>query len=200
MSRDSGYTYKGKSILLQKKTGPKPTGLVAMGIEKGIYPEEKRIEVTTLYAALGDVKKVAELTDVPASTIKNWRKQLWFYDLLQEIREENNEKIDANFNEIIETALFQLLDRVKNGDFVFNAKMELVRRPLSGKDLSAVAAINIDKRQLLRGEPTSRSESVSTEDEKALSRVEKLAETFESLAKKTQIKAIAMDVPSVAWW
>lgn len=190
MTRDSGYTYKGKPILLQKKTGPKPTGLVAMGMEKGIYPEEKRIEVTTLYAALGDAKKVAELTEVPVGTIKSWRKQIWFYELLQEIREENNEKIDANFTNIIESALYQLMDRVENGDWTFNAKMELVRRPLSGKDLSAVASINIDKRQLLRGEPTSRSESITTEDEKALSRVEKLAETFENLAKKTQTKLI----------
>lgn len=193
MSRDSGYTFRGKPILLQKKTGPKPTGLTAMGMEKGIYPEEKRIEVATLYAALGDAKKVSELAEVPVSTIKNWRKQLWFYELLKEIREENNEKIDSNFTSIIESALYQLSDRVENGDFVFNAKMELVRKPLSGKDLSLVAAINIDKRQLLRGEPTSRSESVSTEDEKALSRVEKLAETFESLAKKTQVKLVEME-------
>lgn len=198
MSRDSSYKYKGKPILLQKKTGPKPGGLVAMGMDRGIYPDEKKIEVVTLYFALGRVKEVAELTAVPASTIQAWRKQQWFYELLQEIREENNEKIDSNFNEIIETALYQLLDRVKNGDFVFNAKMELVRRPLSGKDLSLVAAINIDKRQLLRGEPTSRSESVSTEDEKALTRVEKLAETFESLAKKTQVHVVEIPEKAVA--
>lgn len=193
MNKSSGYTFKGKPILLQKKTGPKPGGLVAMGIEKGIYPDEKKIEVVTLYFATGKVKEVAALTGVPASTIQYWRKQQWFYDVLQEIREENNEKIDSNFNEIIETALIQLLDRVKHGDYVFNAKMELVRRPLSGKDLSVVAAINIDKRQLLRGEPTSRSESVSTEDEKALTRVEKLAETFESLARKTQVKVVEQE-------
>lgn len=195
MSRDSGYTFKGKPILLQKTMGRPKTGLVAMGMEKGIYPEEKRIEVTTLYAATGNIKQVSEFTGVPVGTIKNWRKQIWFYELLKEIREENNEKIDANFNEIIEQALFQLLDRVKNGDFVFNAKMELVRRPLTGKDLSLVAAINIDKRQLLRGEPTSRSEAVRGEDEKGLTRIEKLAETFENLAKHGQIQTIEQSVP-----
>lgn len=168
--------------------GQKRKGLVAKGIEQGMWPEETRHKAAAIYATIGDVKETARLCEVPESTIKNWRKQLWFYDIIQEIREENNEAIDVTFNAIINKSLTQILDRVENGDVVFDRKGALVRRPLTAKDLSLVAAINIDKRQLLRGEPTSRSESVSTESDTAVTRIEKLAETFEHLAQNAQTK------------
>lgn len=183
----TGYTYKGEEIVISKTRGRPFSGLVAKGMEKGIFPEQKKIEVTTLYAALGNIAKVAELSKVPAGTIQTWRKQPWFQELLREIRTENNEKIDAKFTEIVESALEQISDRVSNGDYHVLRDGSLVRRPVSAKDLSLVAAINVDKRQLLRGEPTSRSEAVGSVEEKQVSRLEKLAETFEGLAKHGRV-------------
>jgi transposase-like protein len=181
--KKTGFTFKGKEIVLSKTRGRPFSGLVKKGMEKGIYPEEKRIEAVALYAATGSFERVSDLSGVPVGTLKSWRKAEWFQELLREIRQENNEKIDSKFTDIIEGALEQLEDRIVNGDWVQTSKGELLRKPVGAKDLSLVAAINVDKRQLLRGEATSRTESVGKSDEKQIGRLEKLAETFENLAK-----------------
>jgi hypothetical protein len=181
--KKTGFTFRGKEIVLSKTGGRPFSGLVKKGMEKGIYPEEKRIEAVTVYAATGHFGRTSELTKVPEGTIRAWRKQEWFLELLREVRAENNDKIDSKFTEIVERSLDQLVDRVEHGDYHVLRDGSLIRKPVNAKDLSLVAAINVDKRQLLRGEPTSRSESVGSADEKAVGRLEKLAETFENLAK-----------------
>lgn len=179
----TGFTFRGKEIVLSKTSGRPFGGLKAKGIEKGIYPEEKRIEAVTVYAATGNFRTTSELTKVPEHTVRAWRRQEWFLSLLNEIRNENNDKIDIKFTEIMDTALDQLQDRLVNGDHKVLKDGSVVRVPVTARDLSIVAAINTEKRQLLRGLPTSRSESVSKEDEKQVGRLEKLAETFENLAR-----------------
>lgn len=179
--KKTGLTFRGREITLSKKAGY-PTGLTKMGMEKGIYPEEKRIEAATVFAATGSFEKTAELTKVPEGTIRSWRKTDWFMALIDEVRNENNDAIDAKFNEIIDKALDSVIDRLDNGDFCIHPKTgELVRRPIGAKDLSLVQAINIDKRQLLRGLPTSRTESLGSPD-----KLEKLAEAFIKLASMKQ--------------
>lgn len=193
-SRRTGFTFRGKEIVLQGTNGRPPQGLVRRGMERGIYPEKKKLEVVALYAALGQVKRVAELAKIPESIVYSWRKQQWFHDCLREIRTENNEKLDAKFTEVVEEALEQVTDRVRYGDYSQNAKGEVVRRPVSAKDLSLVVAINLDKRELLRGEPTSRTADTSKVVEKTVDRLEKLAETFENLAKFGRKKVETIDV------
>lgn len=181
--KHTGYTFRGQEIVESRTRGRPVTGLVKKGMERGIFPDEKKIEAVTMYAITGHFGRTSELTSIPEYTLRQWRKQEWFQDLLKEIRVENNEKIDAKFTDIVDKSLDQLTDRVTNGDFHVLRDGTLIRKPITAKDLSLVAAINIDKRQLLRGEPTSRSESVGTIEEKAVSRLENLAKTFEDLAK-----------------
>jgi len=151
--------------------------------KKGIYPEQKRIEAATLYAATGSPETVSELSSVPVNTVKKWRKEDWFIDILKEIRNENNDAIDAKFTEIVEHALDAVKDRLLNGDFVQTAKGELIRKPIPAKDLGYLLAVHIDKRQTIRGEPVARTEVLEKLPEKQLDRLEKLAETFENLAR-----------------
>jgi transposase-like protein len=180
-------TFRGKTIVLAKQQG-KPFGgrwgcLKARAMQKGDYPEEKRIEAVTLYVATGSLTAVSKLSHIPVHILRNWRNTQWFQELLAEVRHENNEKVDAKFSEIIDNSLDQLSDRVINGDFFVKRDGELGRKPISARDLSIVAAINVDKRQLLRGEPTSRSENVGKLEDKSIGKLEKLAETFENLAR-----------------
>lgn len=191
----TGFTFRGKEIVLSKTSGRPFSGLVGKGMAKGIYPEEKRIEAVTIYAATGNFGITAELSKVPETTIRSWRREEWFSDLLNEIRQENNDKIDQKFNDIIDGALDQLQDRVINGDHKVLKDGKIVRVPINARDLSIVAAINVDKRQLLRGLPTSRSESTSKIEDKQVDRLERLAETFENLARfGRQPKIIDLEV------
>jgi hypothetical protein len=179
----TGFTFRGQNILLMKKQGTKVKGLVAKGIEKGMFPEEKKIEAATVYAVTGSLQRAAELSGVPIHTLRSWRSQDDFQKLLQEVWQENNEKIDAKFTAIIEKSLEAIIDRLDNGDFKVTPRGDIKRVPISAKELSLVQAINVDKRQLLRGLPTSRSDSAVGTEGKVVDRLEKLAETFENLAR-----------------
>jgi hypothetical protein len=152
-------------------------------MERGIYPEQKRIEVATIFALTGNFKQTSELTSVPLNTIRNWRKEEWFQSLLNEIYEENKDKLDARFEETVQKASELIMDRLTNGDFYVTKTGELARKPVGIRDIALVQAIVIDKRNLLRGLPTSRTESVNPSD-----KLKEFAEFFSQLANKSRPK------------
>lgn len=172
----SGFTFKGKEIVLSKTRG-RPLAGIPKRI--GWYDDKKRIEAVTIFACSGNATEVQRLTGVPSATFRGWLKEEWCQRLLDEIRSENDQVIDAKFTQLVESALDKLGDRLQNGDFVVTRHGDLVRKPVGARDLALVTAINIDKRQLLRGKPTSRQETVSVEN-----RLEKLVTHFTQLASK----------------
>lgn len=175
----TGFTYEGKEIVLSKTRG-RP-----MNNGKGIYglPDTKRIEVATLYAVMGTIKPVAELACVSENTVRTWRKEEWFIQLLEDIRNENNDKIDVKFTETIHKSLDLIGERLENGDSYLTKAGELVKVPVKIRDLALVAAINIDKRQILRNKPT----KIVQEATPVLDKLDKLAEAFTALANKKAI-------------
>lgn len=180
--KKTGYTFKGLPILLSKTRGRPPAGKLTAG-KKGWWSEKKRIEALTLLAATGVFTEVEKLSGVPATTVRAWLKEQWARDLLDEIRNENDQAIDSKFTNIMHSALGQLEDRLQNGDVVLLKDGSQVRKPIGARDLAIVTAINVDKRQLLRGKPTSRSENVNE-----TSRLKKLEEMFLRLAKPVMRK------------
>ena len=183
--KHTGFTFEGKEIVLSKTMGAPHNGIAT---KPGWYPDEKRIEVATLFAVTGSKTRVEALTGVPRATVARWIREDWFKDLLEAIRAENDQLLDAKMTEIVVKALDQVEDRVENGDTVILKDGTPVRRPMTGKDLSIVQAIQIDKRQLLRGKPTSRTEQISnqTVEKKLLD----LAENFRKLANRTPEKEL----------
>lgn len=178
--KKTGFTYQGQEIVLSKTRG-RP-----MNAGKGIYglPDTKRIEVATLYACLGNVNRVAELAGVSSSTVREWRKEEWFVKLLDEIRNENNDKIDVKFTETIGTALDLIGERLENGDSYVTKTGEIIKVPVKIRDLALVAAINIDKRQILRNKPTAITQQQVTP---VVDKLDELAKAFTALANKKEI-------------
>ena len=186
--KKTGYTYKGREIVLSKTRG-RP--LINQHWRQGFYTDKKRIEVVTLFAALGSCDRVGALACIPASTVRGWTRQDWFKDLLDEIRAENDHKIDAKFNEIIDLSLDQLKDRVENGDHVLTKDGDLVRKPMSGKDLSLTTAINIDKRQLLRNREVIKKEEKTNQT--ITEKLTELANAFKQLSGREMRKPDIID-------
>lgn len=175
--KKTGFIYKGKEIILSKTRGAPLTGIRK---QAGWHPETKKIEVATLYATTGNAEKVAELAQIPVKTVRNWTREQWFKTLLEEIRNENNELLDAKFTEIVHKAQDLVVDRLENGDFYVNRDGELHRKPVGIRDLALVSAITVDKRQIIRNKPTSITVQGQTEDQK----LEKLKEFFVDLVQK----------------
>lgn len=184
LKKDSqtGLTYKGQEIILMGKRG-RPVQQ-SRATAPGYYSEEKKLEVATMYAACGNTSKVSELARVPESTIKKWRNEGWFLEILDEVRQENNDKLDKKFDSVIDDSIDQILDRVQNGNQQLNQKTgEIVRVPASLRELVNAHASVLEKRELLRGKPTSRSSSGNDAN-----KLEKLAEQFIKIATGRKIK------------
>lgn len=186
--KQTGFTFREKPLLLSKTRGRPPTGKLAVG-KNGWWAEKKRIEAITLFAATGNAKKVEELSGVPAPTVSKWVKEPWAKEILTEIHDENDAEIDAKFTKIVSTALDQVQDRLENGDYVLQRNGETVRKPVGARDLANVTTSILDKRQLLRGKPTSRTESANES-----SRLKRLEEAFTKLGASRRAPVEITDV------
>jgi len=167
-------TYMDKFIAGKTKLRRKP----------GWYPEEKRIEVATLFASgVVNSTELERLTGIPATVVRDWRTSDWWPELLERVHAAHDDATISKFTKIVDKSLETIQDRLNNGDYVVNRKTgEMVRKPVTMKDAASVATVVVDKRQLLRGKPTTRSESVSTDV-----RLKKLAEEFERFVKAKEI-------------
>lgn len=180
----TGLTYKGEEILLMKTRGRSAmTNHRKLEPRAGWYPEEKKKEAALVYAACLNFTKTADLTGVATSSLKKWRNEPWFLEILEEVRQENDDRLDQKFDAVLEKSIDGILDRIENGNMQMNHKTgELVRVPTSLRELTNAHSTILDKRQLLRGKPTTRSGDTSTD------KLELLAKEFLKIAGATKFK------------
>lgn len=194
--RDSGLTYmtedgKEKAIMVMAQQGQPAGGRKSPNATKGRHrwhTDEKKIEVCTLYAAVGNAKKVAELTKVPEGTVTRWMTEDWWALTSQRIKREEGLVTDKKFSTIVDKALVKLEERIEKGDMMYDIKRgKVVPVEVSARDLAIVTGTIFDKRQLLRGEAT-KITSVSTSEE----HLKQLATQFTTWVKEKQEKAITL--------
>jgi hypothetical protein len=174
----------------RKKSGPPTTEqkrrknrskLLAEGKAAGNrhhYTDKEKMEVACTYAVTGNSRRTAEITGYPEGTIRAMKTTEWFHELQSRIIKEQDEELGTKLTQLIDKAVDNINDRLDDGDYFYDAKNEMLKRkPMTGKDVAIVGAILVDKRQLLRGQPTSRVEKVSQEDV-----LGKLAEQFRQMA------------------
>lgn len=141
----------------------------------GQWPESKKIELVTTYLATGSLLMSSGICKVPYTTCKHWKKQPWFKDMIANIRSEEKMELDAKVSKIVNKTLDVIVDRLDGGDYILDSKSGTVKRvPVKMRDAKSVMTDLFDKRQLLRNEPTSITESQTVDK-----RLEMLAERFE---------------------
>lgn len=151
------------------------------------YTPEEKIEVVMCYFLTGTSRQAAKLAasngiKIPETTIRDWKtRSMWWPEVYQECKKKKNEQLDISFSQFIDQGITQIMDRVSNGDTVITKDGDHVKKPISGKDLSWMVGIIFDKRQLLRGEATARTEKVSETD-----RLQKLEDTFKAFGAQYQ--------------
>jgi len=120
------------------------------------YTREERYKAAALYVATGNSMAVSRETGIPASTIRDWLQHDPDFQLIcQEYRAECGEKWRYKYAQIIDESTDQVLDRIRNGDFVRDNKTgELNRVPVKAKELAIIEAIHFDKLRLLESQPT----------------------------------------------
>lgn len=119
------------------------------------------------------------MTSVPRATIRQWKMQPWWKELELEITSEDDLELSGKLKKIVDRSLDAVVDRLQNGDFIFNSKTgKIDRSPVKLRDVHRVSVDLIDKYNLIRGKPTSRVEKVAVEDAMI-----KLANQFQEWAK-----------------
>jgi hypothetical protein len=129
------------------------------------------------------------LTGIRAATIRDWRTSEWWPEMLERVHASVDQETVSKMSNIVDKSLDLIQDRLANGDYGYNNRTgEVYRKPVSMRDVAITGAIIVDKRQLLRGKPTSRSETVGADQ-----RLAKLADEFK---KFTDAKTVEGEVVS----
>jgi hypothetical protein len=128
------------------------------------FTAEDRVTIAMAWTLAGGhtEKAAAKATrilgrEVLASTIRQWRTRSWWLQAEEIGKSWLQKDLEHKYTRLLHETEKEILDRVKTGDTkVVNG--ELVRVPVSLRDLVGAHAVVSDKRSMIRGEPTSRKE------------------------------------------
>lgn len=145
----------------------------------GFWPERKKTEAVVTWMSTGNMTLTAAMINVPRDTLNKWRKMPWWKEIEQSIKDEDNQELDAKFSKIIKKTLDTIDDRLENGNFQFNPKTgKTIRIPVNLRDTHRVMSDLVDKRKVIRNEPTTSESKEGTND-----RLLKLASQFAEMVK-----------------
>lgn len=154
------------------------------------WPDKKKIEVVTTWLALGKVPMVEGVTGVPQATIRQWKMQPWWKEMVDQIQTESNQELDTKLSKIIERSLDAVNERIEGGEFILDSRTGQVKRiPVKMKDVHRVAVDLLDKRDLLRGRPAQEKAELQNKDI-----LKKLADQFADWVKLNMKQPKVIDI------
>jgi hypothetical protein len=153
------------------------------------WPGEKWVECVSQWLVIGNLKEVAAMTGVPYDLIRKWKGTLKWQEIEKEVRASQIINLDTKLGKIVEKSLDAVLDRVENGDFIYDQKSgEIKRRPAQLRDVHRVAVDAISKQDLVRKGMEQRGDSGKQSVEEHLKVLAgEMAKWFEKDAKKTEV-------------
>lgn len=144
------------------------------------YSDSQKVEACKLWMVIGNNVTVAAALGINIETLKAWKTQNWWKDMVEDLRHEDSIKLSARLKSIAEKSFTLVEDRLENGDYIYDQKTgAMKRKPMMGKDVARIATDFVDKAIKLDAKP-------QTEESAVVGRLEDLAKRFEELAKKKQ--------------
>lgn len=141
------------------------------------YGPKEKLRAAMAYLITGNSVDASKVCGIPDKTIRDWTRETWWADFIADARKEKNDELDAAFTDILHKAIGQVKDRIEHGDEIVDAKTGTKnRRKVSARDATLVTAVLVDKRAILRGEPTRISKTISEKD-----RLKELAKDLEDV-------------------
>lgn len=151
--------------------------------ELGLWKDAKKVEAVTTWLATGNLRLTASIINVPLKTLEHWKKSEWWNTIVSEVRTEDQQATDAKLSKLIDKSLEVVSDRLENGDFILDSRSgKIIRVPTKLRDTNQVLTQLIDKRQLIRREPTKITQTADGVE----AHLRKLAEQFERLVNKRE--------------
>mgnify|MGYP000391431456 FL=1 len=142
--------------------------------EPGHWAEKKKHEALAFYVANGSLTETSRHCAVPYETLKKWKQSDWWRDRVRDIQNEDYDKLDARLSKALDKALDEVMDRLENGEVMYDPKTGDLRKvPAKLRDLNTAFTTLMDKRQLIRKQPTKIVEQTNT-----AAQLQNLAEQF----------------------
>jgi len=130
------------------------------------WSNDKKQEAVKHFMSCGNKAQTAMELRIPLPTIYLWAGQDWWKDSIKEQKHENIDRTDAKITAILDLALAGVEDRIVNGETIYDPKTGKERVvPPRLRDLNTAFTTLLDKRQLLRKEPTKIIEQTTTADQ-----------------------------------
>lgn len=131
--------------------------------DRGWWSEKKKLEALGIYMATGSLTMAANQSNVPFETVKSWARSDWWKDKVKEIQNEEYDKLDSKLSKALDKALDQVMDRIENGEYMYDPKTGKTKlMPAKLRDLNTAFNSLMDKRQLIRKQPTKIIEQSNT--------------------------------------
>lgn len=158
------------------------------------WPKEKKLQAVVQWLALGNMKLVEATTGVNYGLLRQWKMQPWWKEFELEVRNTDNLQLDTKLTKLVDKSLEAVADRLENGEAIWDSKTGTIqRKPVNMKDSAKVATDLLTKRELLRGNATSRTEAaqIPMQDQLKL-----LAAEFARMTGKVVIDVEAVEILS----
>jgi len=179
------WSVSGMAIKVIKKEVDRKKG------DKGErWSRKQKYEAVSLYMLTGSVTQVSQMLGIPLDTLKEWKfRSDWWSDFEEDIRLSKRANTNKKLSKIADKSVEVLMDRLENGDFVYNQKTgELSRKPVNAHVANRVYNDSIDKQVLL--EKLYQGEKKVTKEEEIKERLERLHDEFSRFAKLNKPKTI----------
>ena len=142
--------------------------------DRGHWSDKKKNEALAFFVANGSLTETSRECQVPLPTLHKWKASEWWKDRVQAIQNEEYDKLDVKLSKALDKALDQVMDRISNGDHIYDPRTGQIRQiPAKLRDVSNAFNSIMDKRQLVRKQPTKIIEQQST-----ATQLQNLAEQF----------------------
>lgn len=115
------------------------------------YSQQQRLEAIGIYTIYGRLAKVEELTNIPARTLRLWRKTEWWQAASTAVCRYRGDRIDARMMQIQDLACDNVIDRLVRGDVGKSGD----RYAMTGRNAAVIFDIFTKNLALSRNMPTS---------------------------------------------
>lgn len=103
-----------------------------------------KAEICAAWSLCADDKAIAQGYGVKLGTLKTWKREPWWTELLLTMQSNQSQRLIARANRVCEAALDQLQDRIDLGDVAVHLTKDGpvdYRVPVKARDLSAVVNV-----------------------------------------------------------
>jgi transposase-like protein len=108
------------------------------------YSDAEKARVCAEWSISGDDNAVADRFNVKLSTLRKWKQQAWWRDLLGTMQSQGHTRLIAKGAKAMDRALDELQDRLDRGDVrvkVIGEKVMEYRQPIAARDLSSIVNV-----------------------------------------------------------